>query len=54
MCLEQEFCWSRSGWGMFKELGPEQGGWDSKRGKHSDERNIRVMQDLGSRVENGA
>lgn len=39
---------------MFKELGPEQGGWDSKRGEHSDERNIRVMQDLGSRVENGA
>ena len=39
MCLEQEFCWSRSGWGMFKELGPEQGGWDSKR-EHSDERNI--------------
>ena len=34
---------------MFKELGPEQGGWDSKRGEHLDERNIRVMQDQGSR-----
>ena len=34
---------------MFKELGPEQGGWDSKGGEHLDERKIRVMPDLGSR-----
>ena len=45
--LEQEWL------GMLKELGPEQGGWDSKRGDHSDEKNVRVMQDLERRVENG-